>query len=140
MEDPEWLKIAINELGTKEVVGDKHNPRILEYHKATNLKATTDEVPYCSSFVNWCMKQCGIVGTNSAAARSWLKWGKELKSPEYGCIVILWRKSPDSTSAHVGFWVSETKTHMKILGANQNNMVCYADFNKNRLLGYRWLK
>lgn len=49
---PEHLKIAMKELGVRELAGSKHNPRIIEYHKATSLKATQDEVSWCSSFVN----------------------------------------------------------------------------------------
>jgi hypothetical protein len=45
-------EIAKAELGTTEVPGTQNNPRILEYHATTTLKATTDEVPWCSSFVN----------------------------------------------------------------------------------------
>jgi len=137
---PKWLEIAEKEIGVSEILGDKHNPRILEYHQATSLKAKDDETPYCSSFLNWCMKQSGIKGTNSAASRSWLNWGIELKTPRYGCIVIIWRGTKNSTSGHVGIWLGETETSIKILGANQNNKVCIANFNKNRLLSYRWIE
>jgi hypothetical protein len=49
--------IATQELGVAEIYGDVHNKRILEYHQATRLKATTDEVAWCASFVNWCLWQ-----------------------------------------------------------------------------------
>jgi len=67
--EPEWLVIARGEIGQKEIKGGKHNPRILEYHATTTRKATTDEVSWCSSFVNWCMTQAGYEGTNSAWAK-----------------------------------------------------------------------
>src|SRR4051812_47905079 len=102
-EIPRWLVLASQELGVSEVVGLDHNKRILEYHSVTSLHAETDEVPWCSSFVNWCMKNSMIRGTYSAAARSWLSWGYECE-PIHGCITIL-ERGKDGTSGHVGFLV-----------------------------------
>jgi len=140
MSNPLWLEIASKEIGVKEIKGKEHNPRIIEYHSQTTLKATEDEVPYCSSFVNWCFYKSGIKGTRSAAARSWLNWGRELKTPRVGCVVILWRGSPDSASGHAAFWVSEDDKTVSLLGANQNDSVCIAKYDKKRVLGYRWPK
>ncbi len=67
--------------GVEELPGAAHNPRILEYHRTTTLghgAASKDETPWCSSFVNFCMVMSGFRGTNSASARSWLKWGSGL--------------------------------------------------------------
>eukprot|EP01156_Anaeramoeba_ignava_P011257 Anaeramoba_ignava/a482504_22.p5 GENE.a482504_22~~a482504_22.p5 ORF type:complete len:143 (+),score=5.17 a482504_22:255-683(+) len=77
--DAPWFKIALEEMwaGVTEIRGRKHNPRIIEYHKSTTLRASNDETAWCSSFVNWCIEQAGLKGTDSAAARSWLKWGKK---------------------------------------------------------------
>jgi hypothetical protein len=36
----EAYRIALKELGVEERAGADHNPRILEYHQATSLKAT----------------------------------------------------------------------------------------------------
>src|SRR5258707_11602572 len=52
----------------------RNNPRILEYFTATTLHTKKESTSWCSAFVNWCMRQSGIAGTRSAAARSWLKW------------------------------------------------------------------
>jgi len=64
------LEIARAEIGTKEMQGKTANPRILEYHQTTKLKALSDEVAWCSAFVNWVLKQAGIEGTDSSLARS----------------------------------------------------------------------
>ena len=53
---PKWLEIALKEVGVSEIKGGE-NKRILEYHASTTLKAKEDEIPWCSSFVNWCMVQ-----------------------------------------------------------------------------------
>ncbi|MDH4280687.1 MAG: hypothetical protein OEW83_21690 [Acidimicrobiia bacterium] len=51
-----------------EIRGRKDNPRIIEYHASTSLKASNDGTAWCSSFVNWCVSQAWLTGTNSAAA------------------------------------------------------------------------
>ncbi len=61
-----WMDIATAELGVHEdSLPGQHNARIVEYHQTTTLKATDDETPWCSSFVNWVMKQSGRSGTNA---------------------------------------------------------------------------
>lgn len=129
-----WMPIAEDEVGVKEVPGLRHNPRILEYHKTTTLKATTDEVPWCSSFVNWVMLQAGYTGTKSAAARSWANWGIGLVDPVPGCIVVMTR----GEGGHVGFYVRHDADYLWLLGGNQNNEVKVSmfDMRKRRLLGY----
>lgn len=135
---PAWYNTAIKELHIKEVSGIKHNPRIIEYHKQTSLKAKTDEVAWCSSFVNWCFNRCGIKGTESAAARSWLKWGEPLSSPRKGCVVVFWRVKLTGWQGHVGFYVKEDDNYIYVLGGNQDNEVNIKPYSKDRLLGYRW--
>lgn len=131
--------VAKDELGTREISGSKHNPRVLEYHKEAGGHRT-DEVPWCSSFVNWCFKQVGVKGTENASARSWMSWGKKTKEPKKGDVVVFYRGSRRGWKGHVGFYVSDNLTHVLVLGGNQNNSVCYQYFAKNKLLGYRTQK
>jgi len=137
--EPKWLTVARKELGTKEIAGAKHNPRIIEYHAATKLKAKTDEVAWCSSFANWCMKEAGIQGTESAWARDWLKWGVPLKEPRLGCIAVYERNAPGGDS-HVCFWTGRTGNYDLAIGGNQSNAVTISQQARGRLLGYRWPK
>jgi uncharacterized protein (TIGR02594 family) len=135
--------MAIAELelarGVHEIHGPKHSPRVLEYHQATTFKAETDEVPWCSSFVNWCMREAGIEGTQSAAARSWLTWGEGLDAPRYGCVTVLSRGS-NPMQGHVGFYVGERPDAVLVLAGNQGDAVSIAAFNRARILAYRWPK
>jgi uncharacterized protein (TIGR02594 family) len=132
-----WFKIAENEKGIKEIAGTKHNSRIIEYHKSTTLKATTDEVPWCSSFANWCMKKAGLKGTESAAARSWCKWGKKLSEPRKGCIVIF-RRGNNPKAGHVAFYDHEDENYIYVLGGNQGDVVKVSPYKKGDVLDYRW--
>lgn len=148
MTEPEWLRIARIESmhGVKELPGPQVNDaRILWYHESTTLKAEVDEVPWCSSFVNWCMREAGVDGTSSAWARSWLEWGRVLKVPAYGCVVVLKRgvaqPGPEVIRApgHVGFYVGHgCLTEVLVLGGNQDNAVNVRPYDEARVLGYRW--
>lgn len=134
--DLPWLRIALGEVGVKEFPGNADNPRIVEYLHSTNLPAPSrnnDETYWCSAFVNWCVERAGYEGTDSAWARSWLNWGKKIDTPRKGCIVVFKRDS----GGHVGFYMGETETTIKVLGGNQSNEVNISGYRKSNLLGYR---
>lgn len=136
--DLPWMIVALGELGVKEIVGSKHNPRILEYHATTTFKGKADEVPWCSSFVNWCFAQCKMFRTHSAGASSWLMWGIPINEPKYGCVGI---KSRDGGN-HVFFFIrKESRSGIDgfiALGGNQGNEVCYHWYPMNTIRGWRW--
>lgn len=136
---PAWLKIAESKLSIQEIPGPKANPDIIEFHSHTTLKATSDEVPWCSAFVNYCIDKAGLKGTNSAAARSWLDWGEALSEPKEGCIVVL-RRGNNPAQGHVGFYAGTLTNMIRILGGNQGDKVCYGLFPEIMLLSYRWPK
>lgn len=132
----EVFEIAIKEFGiTEDPI--KQNPRIIEYHSATSLKASTDEISWCAAFVNWCLNQKKIKGTGLANARSFLKWGEETTRPTLGDICVFWRGKKDSWQGHVGFYAGETNTHIIVFGGNQDNRVCFKLYPKTNLLSIR---
>lgn len=142
---PKWIEIAEKEIGQHEVKGGE-NPRIIEYHSATTLKAIEDEIPWCSSFVCWCMEQAGITSTHSAAAKSWLEWGDKLLAPVSGCVVIIRHKltgvdkvTGSSSGYHVAFWVDGEPGKISLLGGNQSDSVKVSSFplDKYEICGYR---
>lgn len=139
-----WMDIAKKEIGTHEVAGKAANPRIIEYHAATDLKAQSDEVAWCASFVNWVLVKAGHKGTRSAAAASFIKWGAE-STGKYGAVCVIYNagaaNSSLSTSGnHVGFLVEETSTHYVMLGGNQSDSVKITNFPKKkwRVRAMRW--
>lgn len=127
-----WMDIAQNERGVKEAAGAAANPRIVEYHKTTTLAATSDEVPWCSSFLNWVMKAAKYPITKSAAARSWLDYGQECEL-QLGCIVVFRRTGGN----HVGFCVGFTPHSIMVLGGNQSNEVNVKPYPRRDFLGAR---
>lgn len=128
-----FYAMAKSQMGVHELPGKQQEKKILEYHACTSLKAVDDETPWCSSFANWVTMECHVPGTNSASAKSWMKWGKELKEPIKGCIVVFTRTG----GGHVAFYDSEDKNYIYTLGGNQGDRVCIAAYPKARLLGYR---
>lgn len=136
---PPWLVAALGEIGTLERRGGEDNPRIVEYHGATRGGPAPDAVPWCASFVNWCLQQAGIRGTRTKRARDFLAWdgAKHLEHPEYGCLVVLWRgKVDDGYSGHVGFVAGWDEDTVYILGGNQRDRVCVRGYSTEKVLGY----
>jgi uncharacterized protein (TIGR02594 family) len=129
---PRHLDKALCELGQQEIDGSEANPRISEYLETVG-QGSSDEIPWCAAFVNWCVPQ----GTNLASAKSFLNWGYRIDKPRLGCIVIL-NRGTQPWMGHIGFYMDEVGDYIYLLGGNQSNKVSIRGYNKNRLRGYRW--
>jgi uncharacterized protein (TIGR02594 family) len=124
----DWMAIARAELDVREVPGINHHPRILAYHATTGAAPKTDEAPWCSSFVNWVMREAGYRGTDSAGARSWIRWGTELTEPRANAVMVTLRDGDDVENGsvsgyHVGFLVRSDGDSFVMLGGNQGSAV-----------------
>lgn len=83
-----------------------NNQDILKYLRTVKWADARDEdTPWCASFVNWCLLQAGIKGTNNAGAESYVNWGEEISEPKYGAITVVKR---GANSYHVGFFTGIT--------------------------------
>jgi uncharacterized protein (TIGR02594 family) len=134
------LEIARTELalGVAEVVGSQHNPRIVMYHRLTRGGAAPDETAWCSSFVNYCVTQAGMTGTNDKWARTWhdRHWGQDrTDAPLPGDIVVWRRRWGSAEGGHVGFFIEDLGDRIRVLGGNQGNRVSYAVFPKAGTIG-----
>jgi len=131
-------EVAADELGVKEIAGKENNPRIIEYHKATSLKASADEIAWCASFINWCCLQVGVKGTNSAAARSFLNWGKKIELSEAVTgDVVIFKRGNSEWQGHVALYVGHDHTSVRVLGGNQSNAVTVTTYPRVKVLGIR---
>jgi uncharacterized protein (TIGR02594 family) len=143
------MRFANAEMGVAEIKRrGEHNKRIVEYHSATSLGARTDEVAWCASFVNWCLREAGVSGNRSARAKDFGSWGQALDQPRYGCVVHLY-KSPrrgvdgrtgSSSGNHVAFFISQTATHVRLLGGNQGDQVRESNYplSQYKVVAMRW--
>lgn len=127
------------ELGVHETPGPEATARIVEYDKHTTLKATSDEVAWCSAACNFVVETAGFIGTHSAAARSWLDWGVHLNVPIVGCIVIFDRRDANNpNAAHVTTFDRFVDAGtLCCLGGNQSDSVKLSNFPIAKVLGYR---
>lgn len=92
--------------------------------------------PWCAAFVNAIERKCGRPGTGKMLARSYLKYGKGVVTPQSGDIVVF-KRGNSSWQGHVGYFVSETPVSVLTLGGNQGNAVTYQYYPKAAVLGYR---
>jgi uncharacterized protein (TIGR02594 family) len=132
-----WMQVARAELGQAEGGRGGSNPRIEAYHATTVGGVEPDSVPWCSSFVNFCIERAGFQGTRSKLARSWLEWGVEAADFVPGCIVVLNRGQPPR--GHVGFYVGRESSRIRLLGGNQGDRVGIASYDVDRVIARRLL-
>ena len=122
----------------QEIRGPASNPRIVLYHSATRDGPAPDETAWCSSFVNYCVSQVGLMGTKSKWARSWhdTHWGQDVTSaPREGDIVVFRRRYKGKEGGHVAFFVEDLGSSIRVLGGNQSDSVCLATYPKAGMAG-----
>jgi uncharacterized protein (TIGR02594 family) len=138
MTQPEWYSLALAERGVKEAPGPANNPVVQAYYSdAGHPETIHDSVPWCAAFVGAMLARAGLATSGSLAARSYLKWGRNLERPRQGCIVVL-KRGNSSWQGHVAFFVREEGRALVCLGGNQSDRVSFATYPKARVLGYRW--
>lgn len=134
------LKFAFTQYGVEEIVGNEHNPKIMDYFRICGHGwVLNDELAWCSAYINWAAIVAGYEHTGKLDARSWLGVGVSLLTPELGCIVVFWRISFDSIYGHVGLFINQDEHYIYVLGGNQDNQVNISRYPKSKLLGYRRL-
>lgn len=129
---PKVLVEAVKMLGTKEVVGTKHNPVILGWAKELGLQNVynSDEIPWCGLAIAYaCHKAKVQVVDKPLWALSWSKWGTEVTSPMLGDILTFTRNG----GGHVGIYVGEDGLCYHVLGGNQGNAMSVTRIAKPRL-------
>lgn len=136
------LKIAFAELGTTEVKGKNHNPRIIAYAKEIGMTwVNDDETPWCSIFANWVCRQSKLPMSNASNARSWVQVGETTQTPSPGDVVVFWRGSINSWEGHVGFFLGFSNDLSKVfcIGGNQGNSVSVEAFGSEKVLRFQKL-
>lgn len=130
-----WLEIAVREIGIKEYPGaDSNHPRIQAYLATVSdlsaVKKSKDETYWCSCFINWCVEQVELNGTDSAWAKSWGNWRKaiDISNAQTGDIAVFDRSSSIEAGGHVAIFLSRDSTTNEalVLGGNQSNSVRYS--------------
>lgn len=128
-------------LGLKEVPGHATNPFIADWYKLVKLGGSDDsKVPWCAVFVAGVLNECGILGTGSGMARSYLHWGSSVlqDEPVPGDICVF-KRGDNAIEGHVGFFLrySANNKSVWIRSGNVNNSVCDEPFSTDRLIDIR---
>jgi len=139
MSEPKWLTLARAEIGTLEIKGKDHNPKILAYFKDAGFKeVTNDETAWCAAFVGAILKRAGIKPSGSLGARSYERWGERLEQPLLGCIGVKRRQGGEAWQGHVGLVVAANQTTVWMLGGNQSDSVSIAPFSRWQFTAFVW--
>lgn len=136
---PKILVEAVKLIGTKEIVGKKHNQVILDWAKELELDKvyTADEIPWCGLFVAYCAHKAGVqVVDKPLWALNWANYGTKVTEPMLGDILTFKRDG----GGHVGIYVGEDKDCYHVLGGNQGNSVSVSRILKSRLYQARRTK
>ncbi len=138
---PVWFEEAGRLMGVREVAGAKSSPTIMGW--AVKLGGwvtriyTGDDVPWCGLFVAHCIGATlpdETLPSNPLSALAWAKFGVPLAQPRLGAVCVFSRKG----GGHVGFYVGEDATAVRVRGGNQSDAVTETRVLKSRLVGYRW--
>lgn len=135
---PRMLLESLKLYGTKEIVGNKDNPIIMQWAKETGLSGVYvhDETPWCGLVHAFICKQAGkLIVVGPLWALNWAKWGESVADPMLGDTLTFKRPG----GGHVGLYVGEDKDAYHVLGGNQGNAHVIARIAKSRLYAARRL-
>lgn len=139
--------IAMRFVGVKEISGLSAQPMIAAMLSLDSQIGTSDEIPWCSAYVNFVAWILRLPRSKSLAARSWLQVGTpiELAEARPGFDVVILKRGagpqpgPDVIQApgHVGWFAGYDGVTLTLLGGNQSNSVSLARFPATDVLGVR---
>lgn len=140
---PKHIQVALSYIGTKEIVGKKHNATILAWAKELGLEKiyTNDELAWCGLFFAHVMKEAGRrVDLSTRDAYDYLRAAKYVDMPNVtkvtkgeervGDILIFQRPG----GGHIGFLVYANDKNLGTLGGNQGNAVSIVPIERSRLV------
>jgi uncharacterized protein (TIGR02594 family) len=140
MSEPLWLQQARELVGLEEIVGSRHEAKILQFFaEAGHSYVRDDETPWCSAMVGACLARAGEANTGSLAARSYETYGQSIveENASVGDIAVFWRGSPTSWQGHVAFFLRFLDDKVEVLGGNQANKVSITTYPRSRLVAIR---
>ncbi len=140
MTQPNYMQMARDLVGLKEIVGTEHEARVVEFFaEAGHAWVKDDETSWCAAFANAMLQRDGYKGTGKLTARSFLDWGQRINidDAKTGDVVVIPRGN-SSWQGHVFFFVRWIDVDtMEGLGGNQKNSVSLQNFKKKGVLGVR---
>ena len=144
-----WVAEARSWIGTAEIAGIKHNPKIVGIWPAVGINwFRDDETPWCAgAMALWVIRARAWAITNNfsavalpppakpAAALRWLDYGSGLIKPAYGSIAVKKRKGGGHVTQVVGVYADG---RLACLGANQDDQVKISPYLASAFETFRW--
>lgn len=134
---PRVITEALPLIGTREVIGPKHNPVILGWAKEVGLGGVyqSDETAWCGLFAQMVTKRAGKNGiANPLWARNWARFGTKAERASLGDVLVFQRPGG---GGHVGFYIAEDVSAYHVLGGNQGDAVSIVRVAKSRCIAAR---
>lgn len=139
---PLWLEAGLKFVGTKEIIGAKDNPVIIDWAKDEGgdiaKSYTHDSIPWCALFQNMMLTKAGLKGTETLWALDFAgKWPSvKLIGPAVGAFAPMLRNGGGHIICVVG---RDQHGNIMGLGGNQSDKVSIIPFPMSRLnKGFWW--
>jgi uncharacterized protein (TIGR02594 family) len=140
----ETWRVSLSTANSLVGLHEKRNKAELSYL----LGLDPSRYEWCAAFVNLILNLNGIPGSESVSnnplvARSFLRWGTEVKTPKRGDVVVFPRGN-NAWQGHVGFYYKTEFyngiEYFIILGGNQSDSVTYERYPRSKALSIRrWI-
>ena len=132
--EPLWVTTARALIGTAEIVGPKHNNKIIGWFKG--LTVNDDETPWCGAFMDHIFRINGIAPpANNFRAISWADWGLSCVA-QVGAVGVKKRVGGNHVFMIAG--ITADRQFYKALGGNQGNKVSIVDIRVTETNFIRW--
>jgi hypothetical protein len=119
----------IDRLGWTEQDHDKELAKGWIYTQLKNFKTVIGiSNAWCAMAVNTALVTNGYVGTGDAGADSFIGYGPQVE-PQEDAICVIRHVSGRFHVTLFSKWVDKEKKIGRFLGGNQNDSICYADYN-----------
>ena len=137
---PPWVDELLRRKGLHE---SRDHSALYAWLRSAGSAVDPARTPWCGDAVETAILRAlpdEPVPANPMASINWLKFGREMKAPALGAVLVFWRGTKSGWQGHVGFYVGEDATHYHVLGGNQSNAITITKLTKNRLRdgGIRW--
>lgn len=135
-----WVDEMLRRKGLHE---QRHHRELYDWLRSAGSAVDPARTPWCGDAVETAILRAipdEPMPPNPMASINWLKFGRDLKTPALGAVLVFWRGSPKGWQGHVGFYVGEDATHYHVLGGNQSDAITITRIAKKRLRpgGIRW--
>lgn len=145
VEDPiPWHTLQVSLLGMKELLPDgKVNPIVTEMFSYTTYPTKANEA-WCAADQCYVLAKTGYKNPRTALATGFNKYGVACELKKGAIVVIQHLTGSMKGRYHVtqfSHWVDEANGIAACIGGNQNNSVCYVNYDlktKEKVVACRW--